>query len=74
MDLLTIVFLSIAIVAVCGLIVAALVFVNNKKHLTEKNAHLQHLLEMYAADEEDFKKEIAVLKKDLNNAFESEKA
>lgn len=36
-------------------------------------AHLKHLLDIYSADEEDYKKEIAILKKDLNNAFESEK-
>lgn len=65
MDLLTIVFLIIAIVAVCGLIVAALIFVNNKKHLKEENGHLQHLLEMYTADEEDFKAEIQSNKEEL---------
>ena len=65
MDLLTIVFLIIAIVAVCGLIVAASIFVNNKKHLQEQNGHLQHLLEMYAADEEEFKEQIEINKKEL---------
>lgn len=58
----------------CAFLVAALFIGRGKQSKVENEvAHLKHLLDIYAADEEDYREEIAVLKKDLNNAFENEK-
>lgn len=64
----------IILVILCIFLATAWFIGKGKQTKTEDdNAHLKHLLDLYAEDEEDYKEEIAILKKDLNDAFESEK-
>lgn len=58
---------------VIGLIISLVIGKGKQTKIEDDNAHLKHLLDIYAADEEDYKEEIAILKKNLNDAFESEK-
>lgn len=58
---------------IIGLVISLVVGKEKQTKIEDDNAHLKHLLDIYAADEEDYKEEIAILKKNLNDAFESEK-
>lgn len=58
---------------VIGLVISLVVGKGKQTKIEDDNAHLKHLLDIYAADEEDYREEIAVLKKNLNDAFENEK-
>lgn len=58
---------------IIGLVISLVVGKGKQTKIEDDNAHLKHLLDIYAADEEDYKEEIAVLKKNLNDAFENEK-
>lgn len=58
---------------IVGLVISLVVGKGKQTKIEDDNAHLKHLLDIYAADEEDYREEIAVLKKNLNDAFESEK-
>ena len=64
--------LIVILSCLCAFSIAAWFIGKGKQSKTEDEvAHLKHLLNICAADEEDYKEEIAILKKDLNNAFES---
>ena len=58
---------------IIGLVISLVIGKGKQTKIEDDNAHLKHLLDIYAADEEDYKEEIAILKKNLNDAFESEK-
>ena len=58
---------------IIGLVISLVIGKGKQTKIEDDNAHLKHLLDIYAADEEDHKEEIAILKKNLNDAFESEK-
>ena len=58
---------------IIGLVISLVVGKGKQTKIEDDNAHLKHLLDIYATDEEDYKEEIAILKKNLNDAFESEK-
>jgi cell division protein FtsB len=57
---------------IIGLVISLVIGKGKQTKIEDDNAHLKHLLDIYAADEEDYREEIAVLKKNLNDAFESE--
>lgn len=58
---------------IIGLVISLVIGKGKQTKIEDDNAHLKHLLDIYAADEEDYREEIAILKKNLNDAFESEK-
>ena len=58
---------------VIGLVISLVIGKGKQTKIEDDNAHLKHLLDIYAADEEGYREEIAILKKSLNDAFESEK-
>lgn len=58
---------------VIGLVVSLVIGKGKQTKIEDDNAHLKHLLDIYTADEWDYKEEIAILKKNLNDAFENEK-
>lgn len=58
---------------IIGLIINIIIGKGKQTKIKDDNDHLKHLLNIYTADEKDYKEEIAILKKNLNDAFESEK-
>jgi hypothetical protein len=65
--------IAFACLLIIGLIINIAIEKEKRTKIKDDNAHLKHLLDIYAADEEDYKEEIAILKKNLNDAFENEK-
>lgn len=57
----------ILVAVICAGSVAAFILVNKNKQSQSKINHLEKLLDIYAADEEDSRNEIAELKKSLND-------
>lgn len=58
---------------VIGLVISIIIGKKEQTKIENDNVHLKHLLDIYAVDEEDYREEIATLKKNLNDAFENEK-